>query len=408
MRDEQPQALSRCHGPHVARPASSGVLTAGSALRCGAWGTSSRCASYSSTAIMLSSAPLLARGVRRAGAARCSPFRRSAGAGVGYAVWRGQCTQCQSAGRRHGSSGSATCDWRGGDPGEILQRMLEQSITPAGRQTRQATAPAPTGVIPAGLEVAEPEIAGPLAVFPLLAAPGEFEYWSFAEAASRGFSLTELEDASVNDLRAVNPLDVAVLLSDAEVVEGAQQDRVLDVPVLVGPGSQRNVPVCCVEPDRWDERRHAEVLTPSPYAVAPSLRAVKNRHVREALAHGRPARADQEEIWERVEGAVEAAEIESPTGAVRDIYAHHRVRLSQLESLVSRHDGQVGALVCLEGRPVVLDYVSRPEVWAALWRPLLRGYCLDALECGTDGPVVTGATADELSRHGRRDQTGPS
>jgi hypothetical protein len=35
--------------------------------------------------------------------------------------------------------------------------------------------------------------------------------------------------------------------------------------------------------------------------------------------------------------------------------------------------------VCLQGRPVVLDYVSRPDVWAALWRPLARGYCLDAL-----------------------------
>ncbi len=44
----------------------------------------------------------------------------------------------------------------------------------------------------------------------------------------------------------------------------------------------------------------------------------------------------------------------------------------------------------------MLDYVSRPEVWAALWRPLLRGYCLDALDRATSGPTVSEATADDF------------
>jgi hypothetical protein len=253
---------------------------------------------------------------------------------------------------------------------------------------------APAGVLPAGLVAAEPQAAGPLAVFPLFASPGEFEYWSFAEAAARGFRLEELRVASVNDLRATNPLDVPVLLTDAEVVEGAQQDRVADVPVLVDRGMRRTVPVCCVEHGRWEEARHREAFGASACALAPSLRARKNQRVRDALALGGRPRADQEEVWEHVEDALHASRAKSRTGAVRDLYARHRERLAELESEIHRRDGQLGALVCLEGRPVVLDYVSRPEVWAALWRPLLRGYCLDALACPTGGPEVRAATAD--------------
>jgi hypothetical protein len=300
--------------------------------------------------------------------------------------------------RMSGTTPRLLSDWQRGRGGGILGHMSERSsaLLTFRDHVQVAGAASVAAVFPRDVVVAEPEVAGPLAVLPLLASPGEFEYWSFAEAASRGFSLTELEDASVNDLHAANPLDVAVLLSDAEVVEGAQQDRVPDVSVLVGPGTRRHIPVCCVEEGRWEEGRHGEAFAASPNAVAPSLRAVKTRRVREALAAGLDPRADQEEIWERVAETLDASRIASQTGAMRDIYARHRARLSELESSVSRRDGQVGALVCLEGRPVVLDYVSRPEVWAALWRPLLRGYCLDALACGTDGPAVSAATADEF------------
>jgi hypothetical protein len=254
---------------------------------------------------------------------------------------------------------------------------------------------ASAGLLPGDLVVAEPDVAGPLALFPLFAGPGAFEYVSFAEAASRGFVLQELEWAAVNDLRAVNPLDVAVLISDAEVVEGAQQDRVADVPVLVGAGTRRrHIPVSCVEPGRWEEARHGEPFAAAAHAVPPSLRAQKSRRVREALAQGLEPRADQDEIWESIDECLEEAEIAGGTDALRDVYAQHGDRLAELEAAMSRRDGQTGALVCLHGRPVVLDYVSRPDAWAALWRPLVRGYCLDALAYGDGAPYVDVATAE--------------
>jgi hypothetical protein len=66
------------------------------------------------------------------------------------------------------------------------------------------------------------------------------------------------------------------------------------------------------------------------------------------------------------------------------IFEGHEDRLAELEARVSRRDGQVGALACIGGRPTVLDLVSRTDAFASLFRPLVRGYCIDALEHGVD------------------------
>jgi hypothetical protein len=42
-------------------------------------------------------------------------------------------------------------------------------------------------------------------------------------------------------------------------------------------------------------------------------------------------------------------------------------------------DGQTGTLVAIGGEFAVLDRVSRPEVFASLFEPLVQGYALDAL-----------------------------
>jgi hypothetical protein len=251
------------------------------------------------------------------------------------------------------------------------------------------TTPSPIAtLLEAELTLGEPQAAGSLTLFPVLGAPGRLEYLSFAEAATQGFVVKELEQASVNDLQAVNPLDVPVLLYDGEEVKGAQQDRTLDVPVLVPARSTTRIPVSCVEHGRWDGTRHEESFAPSPAAAYPSLRARKNSHVRAAMAAGREMRADQGAVWDEVAAKAERHDASSDTGAMGDVFAGRGDQLAELERRFSRQDGQLGTLACLAGVPTVLDFVSRADVLAALWTPLLRGYCLDALEHDGEAPVV--------------------
>jgi hypothetical protein len=240
--------------------------------------------------------------------------------------------------------------------------------------------PIVTSLLPDDLALDEPDHAGALSVFPLLGAAGRLEYLSFAEASAHGCTVQELEPASVNDLWVVNPLDVPVLLFEGEEVVGAQQDRTFDVTVLVAAGARVRVAVSCVEAGRWDGARHGEAFAPSEQSAFPALRAAKNRRVREAMAAGLDPRADQQEVWREVGVKAQRLDGVSDTGAMGGIYAAQGERLARLERGFARREGQLGALACIGGRPVVLDYLSRPDVFAALWAPLLRGYCLDALE----------------------------
>ena len=74
------------------------------------------------------------------------------------------------------------------------------------------------------LAVADPDVVGPLAVFPLITTqPPALRYQAFAQAVAHGACVRELPgEASVNDLQVANPLDVPVLL--------AQGDRDTTIP----------------------------------------------------------------------------------------------------------------------------------------------------------------------------------
>jgi hypothetical protein len=253
------------------------------------------------------------------------------------------------------------------------------------------------------LRLGNPDVHGPLAVFPIFGPAPEQDYVSFAQAQDAGASIKELAQiASVNDLLVLNPTDRAILLYEGEEILGAQQNRTFDVSVLVGAHSQLQVPVSCVEAGRWDDGRHDESFSPAPQAAYPSLRNMKNRASRASVHAGTGPRAMQGEVWNEVAAKSERMNVHSNTGAMHDMYDDRRGRLNEFLSAIALHDGQTGALVLIAGRPAVLDHVSRPDVFAALHAPLVQGYALDALESAVsfDGSTRPGTqTAEAFLRH---------
>ena len=237
-----------------------------------------------------------------------------------------------------------------------------------------------TKILESTLSVGAPDVAGALAVFPVFGPEPRLEYLSFAEAAARGASVHEMPGgATVNDLLVTNPLGAPFLLYEGEELKGAKQDRTVDAAVLVPAGASLKVAVSCVEHGRWDGTRAAEPFSPSSAAAFPALRAAKSRAMRSRLAGGLEARADQNEVWQTVGARSAALAAPSATGAMGDAFEHRADEVGVLRDAVSRRDGQLGALVAIGGRFVVLDMVSRPDVFAALHGPLVSGYALDAL-----------------------------
>lgn len=231
------------------------------------------------------------------------------------------------------------------------------------------------------LRVGDPDLAGPLAVFPVFAPEPRLDYEAFALARHHGFTIGELKGgASVNDLQVENPTPHNVLLFEGEEVLGAQQNRTFDVSVLVEPGAKLRIPVSCVEAGRWQGGRHSEAFVPAPQAAYPALRRRKSAQVRERVAASMEARADQGEVWNEISDRSARMGTHSDTGAMHDVFEQRRTQLEEMTAAAKLHDAQTGALVAINDRFAVLDFVSRPDVFALLHRPLVQGYALDALD----------------------------
>jgi hypothetical protein len=233
--------------------------------------------------------------------------------------------------------------------------------------------------------VEAPVIAGPLAVFPLIADRSpSLHYVSFTEAMKQGATVTELpQGASVNDLMVHNPLDVPVLLYEGQEVLGAQQNRTLDVSVLIAPRSVLTVPVSCVEAGRWDSARSTEAFAPSPQTANPRLRQMKNTQARASQASGLEGRAIQGEVWREVAETAGRHGVASDTDAMYDVFEGQREPLESISESVEMCCSQVGMLAAVGGKFVVLDHISEVEAFATLHGPLVQGYALDALEADT-------------------------
>lgn len=243
------------------------------------------------------------------------------------------------------------------------------------------------------LRVGEPDVAGSLVVFPLFGpAPGS-HYLTFPQAFERGVRIRELEQgASVNDVVIDNPTDDEVLLFDGEEILGAQQNRTLDVSVLLAAHSKLRVPVSCVEAGRWDGSRHLEAFEPSPQAAHPRMRRMKSSQARKRALVGAETRADQSAVWAEADQLAMRHGADAPTGATHDVYESRRGRLNEICGSLPCHEGQVGAIAAYGGELQVLDYVSRPEAYASLHQRLVQGYALDALDA-TDMAAPEIATA---------------
>lgn len=240
--------------------------------------------------------------------------------------------------------------------------------------------PAPMDTLTTLLTLGKPQVVGPLAVFPIFGPTPSLNYRAFCDAISHGAFVKELDQgASVNHLLVANPTDTALLLYEGEQVVGAQQDRTFDVSVLVDAGARIEVPVSCVEAGRWDHSRSGDHFAPAPHADDPSLRRLKHVSAQRSAERGLDARPAQGEVWQGVGSRLAHFGVTSPSSKFGDVFEQRAGDIGALADDLEPVSGQVGALACVDGDPIALDVIGRPDVFAALHDRLARGYALDAL-----------------------------
>jgi hypothetical protein len=208
------------------------------------------------------------------------------------------------------------------------------------------------------------------------------DYFLAHEAFGFGLlKMGEVGGGQVPNVSLDNHSELPVLILDGEHLEGARQNRITNVTVLVAPNSKTVLPVSCVEQGRWHLEDGNE-FTPSMDHSYARLRGLQAEAGVMAARSGRARRADQGEVWMDV--ALKHQEMgvqESRAGAMRDAYDARRDDLSRLTKAFSRPEsGQTGVVAVVGDAVSALDVFDKPETLTSVWPRLVAGYAVDALD----------------------------
>jgi len=185
------------------------------------------------------------------------------------------------------------------------------------------------------------------------------------------------EAGSVPFLKVTNRADRPLLLLDGEELLGAKQNCILNTTVLVAAHTEVTIPVTCVEEGRWGYR--GRQFRPGDASLYASVRAQKAAHVSQSVRAGRGHQADQGAVWAHLADRASQLRVDSATGAMRDVYAHHQADMTAAQQALAAHPGQVGALIYMAGRWVGLDLMGGPGLFGRAWPRLCAGYVADTI-----------------------------
>lgn len=243
---------------------------------------------------------------------------------------------------------------------------------------------------------------GRMGLYPLLKSAGSqpTDHGLSARAFEAGtLHVGEVSDSGVvSELKAVNDGDQPVLLLDGEELQGAKQNRILNVSVLVASHTRVTLPVSCVEQGRWHYRSPG--FAPAAQVLFSKARSRKAAYMAERRRAARGAevaasfQANQMAIWDDVEESVGLADGATDTGAMSASYEAERARLEAFEQAFRAEPEQVGAVFCIDDHPAAVELLETPDLFAEAFPRLLRGHGLSTLQQGhTDalGPAMTAA-----------------
>ena len=235
------------------------------------------------------------------------------------------------------------------------------------------------------IEIAQPSQFRNLTLFSLVRVrpsvmSGDLDYMLLEDGiAQRKVRVTEVGGGgSAPELRVENTADLPILVVDGEELVGAKQNRVLNLTILVAPKRTTVIPVSCVEAGRWntsspdlksvDHLMYSQGRAQCLSSVTESMRA-KGSHF-----------SDQRGIWRDIAAKAFRMKTKSATGAMSDIYEHHRSSVEEFIRAFTWKDGQAGMAFALADRILGLDLFDRAETMRRFFPKLVRSYALDALD----------------------------
>jgi hypothetical protein len=210
-----------------------------------------------------------------------------------------------------------------------------------------------------------------------------------SDEAIQGGSVTVQEvseGGSVPDLLVENAGETRVLFIEGEELVGAKQNRILNTSVLLPAHSKTKIPVSCVERRRW--AYHSRQFGSGGRHSPSKLRHTLKTSVSESLRSGSGYHSDQAKVWEEVDKQQASLGVLSETSAMTDSFVAYQTQIDGYAEQFPYPEGAAGVAVALGDKLVAVDLFDKPATCRKVWRRLLSGFFLDAVE-KTEGEPVT-------------------
>lgn len=215
-----------------------------------------------------------------------------------------------------------------------------------------------------------------ISLFPIYLACNETP--DIVTGASADLGISEMEDASVQSLKAYNPSNAPVLIVEGEHFLGGKQNRGFNVTVLIPARTTLEVPVSCLEQGRWNEQgpfRRGNMHSPW------NVRRQTQAGVADSMAQRGTRRGDQRRVWREVQCTLRDARANSPTASAADAeqrITRSRSLASSIEELAKLGPlpGQCGMAIA-HGRWIsAIEIFGSDILFKAHWGSLIRSHML--------------------------------
>lgn len=267
---------------------------------------------------------------------------------------------------------------------------------------------------PSELHLLGPIQIGPqVVIFPLVGDGDAAGCLTLDEAQSKGKVVIEEQKEG----EAVAEIDVTVLdglpvlVLEGELLEGALQNRVVNITLLLPPGKHK-VPVNCVESGRWHskggtrqwyankggtQRSEREFEATGTTLDSDIRRRKMHSSVTSMRATGR-ARSDQSTTWDAIDTKLSATAVSAPDSDLLDLHEERWESVQDTVQAAAPVERQVGAVVAVGGEIVAMEVFGDPASWSKVWRKVMSGYVSEGMDRTAKGPQATEHAAVAFAR----------
>ncbi len=207
-------------------------------------------------------------------------------------------------------------------------------------------------------------------------------------------------EGHINALTVQNKTDHNVFLMEGEVVTGGKQDRVIGEEVIVAERSLKNIPVFCVEQDRWtysNDQKQAESADDKVFAFRGHYNMASSK-VRAAVRSG-----DQQKVWDQVAEVTKANSVKHKTKTYAGLSSSERFKHLREQYLLALKDGfgdqKVVGIIAVSGNKIIgADLFGAPALFQKQYQTLLHSYVTDAITQPGEKEVSAQQLEDALDK----------